>query len=86
MRWSNSYGDYDISLHSFVGYARSPAIEIKIIDGKINYSPNYQRIRQVGGTLQRTMNSTLLSLNGLLGGEKDAKLKKRWSYIYCFRI
>ena len=48
MRWSNSYDEYDISLHSFVGYARAPAIDIKIIDGKIQYAPNYQRIRQLG--------------------------------------
>ena len=77
MRWSNSYDEYDISLHSFVGYARAPAIDIKIIDGKIQYAPNYQRIRQLGGTLQRTMNSTLLKLEWVARhGEKDSNLRR----------
>ena len=76
-RWSNSYGDYDISLHSFVGYSRAPAIDIRLIDGKINYTPNYQRIRQIGGTLQKTENSTLYKLEWIArDGEKDSKLRR----------
>lgn len=76
-RWSKSYYDYDVSLHSFFGYGRSPSIDIKIIDGLINYAPNYQRVRQVGGTVQRTLDSTLLKLEWIArNGEKDSNLKR----------
>ena len=81
MRWSNSFNNYDISLHSFVGYSRAPAIDIKIIDGVINYAPNYQRIRQIGGTLQNTLESTLLKLEWIAkDGEKDSSFRRGESF------
>jgi len=81
MRWSNSYNNYDISLHSFIGYSRAPSINIKIIDGVINYVPNYQRIRQIGGTLQNTLESTLLKLEWIAkDGEKDSSFRRGGSF------
>jgi len=76
-RWSNNYDDYDISFHGFLGYGRAPSIDVKIIDGLTNYAPNYQRVRQLGGTVQRTLDSTLLKLEWIARhGEKDANLRR----------
>ena len=77
MRWSNSYNDYDISLHSFLGYSRSPSIDVLLADGKLKYEPNYQRIRQIGGTVQKTSDATLYKLEWLAkDGQKDGNFRR----------
>ena len=81
IRWSNSFGEYDFSLHSFLGYARSPSVDITLVNSKIQFQPNYQRVRQIGGTIQKTSNATLYKLEWLAkAGQKDAKFK-RGSYF-----
>jgi len=77
IRWSNNYNDYDISIHSFFGYGRSPSIDINLVDGKIKYEPNYQRIRQIGGTVQKNSGATLYKFEWLAkDGQKDANLRR----------
>jgi hypothetical protein len=77
LRWSNSFSDYDISVHSFIGYSREPSIDINIEDGKLKYEPNYQRVRQVGGTIQNTFEATLYKLEWLFrDGQKDSNFKR----------
>ena len=77
IRWSNSYNDYDISLHSFLGYSRSPSIDVLLADGKLKYEPNYQRIRQIGGTVQKTSDATLYKLEWLAkDGQKDGNFRR----------
>ena len=77
IRWSNTYNDYDISIHNFYGYGRSPSIDINLVDGKIKYEPNYQRIRQIGGTIQKNSGATLYKFEWLArDGQKDANLRR----------
>ena len=77
IRWSNNYNDFDISIHSFFGYGRSPSIDINLVDGKIKYEPNYQRIRQIGGTVQKNSGATLYKFEWLAkDGQKDANFRR----------
>jgi hypothetical protein len=81
IRWSNNFGDYDISIHSFLGYERSPSIDIQLVEGKIKFEPNYQRIRQLGGTIQKTSEATLYKLEWLVkDGQKDANYRRGGSF------
>ena len=61
----------------FLGYAKQPSIDLRIIDGVTNYGAAYQRIRQIGGTIQKTAGPTLYKLE-LIGrdGQRDSKLKR----------
>ena len=76
-RWLNTYGEIDISSHLFLGYAKQPSIDLRIIDGVTNYGAAYQRIRQIGGTIQKTAGPTLYKLE-LIGrdGQRDSKLRR----------
>ncbi len=76
-RWLNTYDDIDVSSHLFFGYAKQPSIDIRIIDGVTNYGAAYQRIRQLGGTIQKTAGSTLYKLE-LIGrdGQRDSKTRR----------
>ncbi len=77
LRWSNSFGNYDVSAHSFLGYGRAPSIDILLVDGKLKYEPNYQRIRQIGGTIQNTSGATLYKLEWVAkDGQKDANFRR----------
>ena len=73
LRWLNTYGEIDLSAHLFFGYAKNPSIDIRVIDGITNYGAAYQRIRQLGGTLQRTSGSTLYKMEYIVrDGQRDA--------------
>ena len=75
-RWLNTYEDIDISTHAFLGYAREPSIDLRIIDGITNYGAAYQRIRQLGGTLQKTTGATLYKLELITrDGQRDSSGK-----------
>ena len=64
-------------MHSFLGYSRSPSVDILLVDGKLQFEPNYQRVRQIGGTIQKTSDATLYKLEWVAKvGQKDAKLKR----------
>ena len=77
VRWSNSFNDYDLSMHSFFGYSRAPSIDVMIVDGQLKYEPNYQRVRQIGGTVQKTSEATLYKMEWLAkDGQKDANFRR----------
>lgn len=77
LRWSNSIGSYDLSAHSFLGYARAPSIDVNLVDGKLKYEPNYQRVRQIGGTVQKAIGPTLYKMEWLAKhGQKDANFRR----------
>jgi hypothetical protein len=77
LRWSNSIGNYDVSAHSFLGYARAPSIDVQIVGGQLKYEPNYQRVRQIGGTLQKASGATLYKLEWLAkDGQKDINFRR----------
>ena len=77
VRWSNSFGEYDFSVHSFLGYSRSPSVDILLVDGKLQFEPNYQRVRQIGGTLQKASGATIYKLEWLAkDGQKDINFRR----------
>ena len=77
VRWSNSFNDYDLSMHSFFGYSRAPSIDVMIVDGQLKYEPNYQRVRQIGGTVQKTSEATLYKMEWLAkDGQKDTNFRR----------
>ena len=87
IRWSNSFNDYDLSMHSFFGYSRAPSIDVIIVDAQLKYEQNYQRVRQIGGTIQKTSEATLYKMEWLAkDGQKDANFRRGGYFSTVFGL
>ena len=78
VRYSHSFGKFDVGLSYFRGTSRDPDLRLAILGGKPVLRPDYPLIDQIGATTQYTTGAWLLKFEGLYRkGQRDARGRRR---------
>lgn len=82
LRWSQTYGDYDIGLHGFHGTNRDPQLRPQA-NGQLQ--PYYAQMTQFGLDAQATLDSWLLKAESVWRDEdKEDYWVAQWGFEYSF--
>lgn len=84
VRWSDSFGGYDLSFHCFRGNGRESSINPKIVNGELKYIAGYERTSQIGMTGSYSKGPWLFKMESLYrrGQNNVVNIRKSFgSYI-----
>ncbi len=65
LRWSHSFGVFDVGAYWFRGTDREPILEASFSNGSLQLTPFYEEIDQIGTDIQATVGNWLWKFEGL---------------------